>query len=58
LATTPSSPAPSNSSNQRRVVQPGLPLRERRLQQRLVAQRQQVEGDEVGRRLLGEQVDP
>jgi hypothetical protein len=40
------------------LLQPGPPLRERGLQQRLVADREQVEGDEGRRRLLGQQVDP
>jgi hypothetical protein len=41
-----------------RLAQPRLPLGERRLEQRLVAEGQQVEGDEGRRGLLGQQVDP
>ena len=41
-----------------RLLQPGPALRERAIGQVLVAQRQQVERDEAGRRLLGQQVHP
>ena len=50
----PKAPAKTrNADGERRA-----PLRERPLQVALVAQGQQVEGHEVRRRLLGQQVDP
>jgi len=59
----PSRPAPSNSSNQARAVSTSevpvatYPGAERDLHQRLVVDGQQVEPDERGRDLLGEEVD-